>query len=46
LGESGDPKYPHYIDQLESWKSGDTQIFPFTKPAVEKAATEVILMKP
>ncbi|MDQ3322580.1 MAG: penicillin acylase family protein [Acidobacteriota bacterium] len=46
LGESGDPKSPHYKDQLESWKSGDTQIFPFTKPAVEKAAREVILMKP
>ncbi len=46
LGESGDPKSAHYKDQLENWKSGDTQIFPFTKPAVEKAAIEVILMKP
>lgn len=46
LGESGDPKSPHFKDQLESWKSGDTPIFPFTKSAVEKAAKEVILMKP
>ncbi len=46
LGESGDPKSAHYKDQLENWKSGDTQIFPFTKAAVEKAATEIILMKP
>lgn len=46
LGESGDPKSAHYKDQLENWKSGDTQIFPFSKPAVEKAAVEVILMKP
>lgn len=46
LGESGDPKSPHYKDQLESWKSGDTQSFPFTKPAVEAAAKRVILMKP
>jgi len=46
LGESGDPKSPHWKDQLENWKSGETQIFPFSKAAVEKAATEVILLKP
>jgi penicillin amidase len=46
LGESGDPKSSHWKDQLENWKSGETQIFPFSKAAVEKAATEVILLKP
>lgn len=46
LGESGDPKSPHWKDQLESWKSGETPVFPFTKSAVERAAIEVILLKP
>ncbi|MBA2620721.1 MAG: penicillin acylase family protein [Acidobacteria bacterium] len=46
LGESGDPKSPHWKDQLGNWKSGDTQIFPFSKSAVEKAATQIILLKP
>ncbi len=46
LGESGDPKSPYWKDQLENWKSGDTQIFPFSKSAVQRAATEIILLKP
>jgi penicillin amidase len=45
-GESGDPKSTHWNDQLESWKTGKTPIFPFTKPAVEKATKEIILMTP
>lgn len=46
LGESGDPKSTHYKDQLENWKSGNTQVFPFSKASVEKMATELILMTP
>ncbi|MDQ3181934.1 MAG: penicillin acylase family protein, partial [Acidobacteriota bacterium] len=46
LGESGNPKSPHYKDQLESWKSGNTPVFPFTKSEVEKAATDVVVMLP
>ena len=46
LGESGNPNSPHYKDQLENWKSGNTQVFPFTKSEVEKAAKEVVLMTP
>ena len=45
-GESGDPQSPHYKDQLDAWYSGNTPIFPFTKPAVEKAAKVSILMTP
>ncbi len=44
LGQSGNPKSPHYKDQLADWKSGNTPVFPFTKEAVEKAAKQVIVM--
>ena len=46
LGESGNPGSPFFKDQLESWKSGNTPKFPFTKSAVEKAAKEVLLVIP
>ena len=45
-GESGDPKSPHWNDQLENWKTGNTPIFPFTKLAVEKATKEIVLLTP
>ncbi len=46
LGESGDPKSPFYKDQLEGWRTGNTPVFPFTKPAVEKAAKDVMVLIP
>lgn len=39
LGESGDPRSPHFKDQFELWRSGAPAIFPFTTDAVQKAAT-------
>jgi penicillin amidase len=45
-GESGDPKSPHWKDQLDSWYTGETPIFPFSKTAVEKVTKEVWLMQP
>jgi penicillin amidase len=45
-GESGDPKSPFWKDQVEAWKSGSTPVFPFTQAAVEKAATNVVVMTP
>jgi penicillin amidase len=45
-GESGDPKSPFWKDQLENWKSGSTQVFPFSREAVEKAAKETIVLMP
>jgi len=45
-GESGDPKSVHYRDQIEAWRTGTTPVFPFTKPAVEKAAKETVLLTP
>ena len=45
-GQSGDPKSPHWKDQLDGWYSGNTPVFPFTREAVLKAAKETILLAP
>lgn len=46
LGQSGDPQSVHWKDQFESWRTGKSEIFPFTKEAVEKSAKETVLMTP
>lgn len=46
LGESGDPRSPHFKDQFDAWQSGTPMIFPFSKAAVEKAAVEVVTILP
>jgi penicillin G amidase len=46
LGESGNPQSPHWKDQFEAWRTGSPQIFPFSKDAVMKAATETITLQP
>ena len=46
LGQSGDPKSPYFKDQFEAWRTGTPSIFPFSKIAVEKATTEVVVMLP
>jgi penicillin G amidase len=46
LGESGDPRSPHYKDQFELWRTGAPAIFPFSKEAVDKAAKEVWILEP
>jgi len=46
LGESGDPKSPFFKDQFSSWASGSVQVFPFSKAAVEKAATSTTILSP
>lgn len=45
-GESGNPKSPHWKDQLESWYSGNTPVFPFSRTAVEQATREVWMLEP
>lgn len=45
-GESGNPKSPHWADQLDSWYNGNTPVFPFSKTAVESAAREIIILQP
>jgi Protein related to penicillin acylase len=42
LGQSGDPKSPHYKDQFDSWSKGTAAVFPFTAEAVERAMVKSI----
>jgi penicillin amidase len=46
LGESGDPKSPHYKDQFEMWRSGSPAIFPFSSAAVQQAAPTQLKFTP
>lgn len=46
LGQSGDPRSPHWKDQFEAWRTGAPAVFPFTKAAVEKAAGVSTVMTP
>ena len=46
LGESGDPKSVFYKDQFQSWLSGNTPVFPFSKSAVDENTKQVVLMNP
>lgn len=46
LGESGDPRSPHFKDQFEAWATGTPMVFPFTKAAVERAATSILTLTP
>ncbi len=46
LGQSGNPRSTHFKDQFESWRTGSTQEFPFTKEAVDLAAKTIITMTP
>jgi len=46
LGESGDPRSPHFKDQFDAWKDGTPMIFPFSAAAIEAATREVLYIKP
>ncbi len=46
LGQSGDPKSPHFKDQFDAWSTGKTATFPFTKTAVESSTASVQILKP
>jgi penicillin amidase len=39
LGQSGDVRSSHFKDQFDLWKSGEPAIFPFSRAAVDRAAT-------
>ena len=45
-GTSGHPGSRHYTDQLRAWVDGETFPFPFSKSAVERAAKDVLTLKP
>jgi penicillin amidase len=38
-GQSGNPASPHWSDQAEAWAAGELRPLPFTRAAVEAAAT-------
>jgi penicillin amidase len=38
LGESGDPRSPHWADQLSDWRAATPHVFPFNAQAVASAA--------
>lgn len=46
LGQSGNPKSPHFKDHFDKWKSGEPVIFPFSKAVVEKSAVEIVVLRP
>ncbi len=46
LGESGIPSSPHWQDQLADWRAVTPRVFPFSPPAVAKAAKTTIVLAP
>ncbi len=46
LGQSGVPSSPHFRDQFDLWKDGTPAILPYSKAAIEKAATQIVVMSP
>src|SRR5262249_48695540 len=46
LGESGDPKSPHWKDQLDDWRSVKPAALPFSPDAVEASSREILILKP
>ncbi len=45
-GQSGDPASAHYRDLLAPWANGEYVPLLYTRSAIEKAADEVLLLKP
>ncbi len=46
LGVSGDPRSPHWQDQLEDWRAANPRVFPFTAAAVARAAQTSLTLTP
>jgi penicillin G amidase len=45
-GQSGNPASPHWNDQAEAWATGELRPLPFTRAAVEAAATDRLALLP
>jgi penicillin amidase len=45
-GQSGDPASPHWNDQTTAWAAGELRPLPFSRAAVEAAATERLTILP
>ena len=46
LGASGDPRSPHWQDQLADWRASTPRAFPFTPAAVSRAARSTLTLAP
>ncbi len=46
LGQSGDPKSPHFKDQFEAYKTGKSLVYPFSREAVKAATVKTIDLVP
>ena len=46
LGTSGDPRSPHWQDQLEDWRAVTPRVFPFTNAAVARSAKPSLTLTP
>jgi len=46
LGQSGDPRSPHFRDQFEAWRTGTPAVFPFSKDAIIKSAVSSTTFTP
>jgi penicillin amidase len=45
-GQSGHPFAPHYNDQIEPWRNGDTLPLPFTRDAIAAATVATLTLSP
>jgi penicillin amidase len=45
-GNSGHAYHRNYVDQLDAWRDGTTFPFPFSRAAVEAAATDTLVLQP
>lgn len=46
LGQSGDPRSPHFKDQFEQWNTGAPAVFPFSAEAVSRSAVGKTVFSP
>ena len=46
LGQSGDPKSPHWSDQLDDWRAVTPREFPFTEAAIAAATKQTLVFEP
>ena len=46
LGQSGDPKNPHWSDQLADWRAVTPREFPFSEAAVAAATKQTLVLEP
>ncbi|MDI1243028.1 MAG: penicillin acylase family protein [bacterium] len=46
LGQSGDARSPHYKDQFEAYKTGNSLVYPFSREAVKSATVRTLVLNP